>query len=244
MGDLVDALVRELEGRASLRPHAAAVALERAGSCFRVRCEPGGSCQAEAVVLATPPHVAARLLAGLAGGPLPDLDLRLDSLVSVSLALGTDQLAFPEDVSGIVCRGDAWRGLRACTVASAKFPGRAALGAVLLRAFFRPEPGAPDRSDRAWAALAWELLAPPLGAIGSPGEGWVARWPDAIPRFGPGHRAAVAAWRAAAARLGPIALAGAGFDPAGVDGAVGSAAGAAELVVGCRSGPLARAGGA
>jgi oxygen-dependent protoporphyrinogen oxidase len=232
MGDLIDALVAGLSGRARLlrgahmttfRPEGGAWRLEHAGSVDII---------AEAVVLAVPAREAAALLAPLTGDALPGLRVPSGSTVAVTLAFPSRAVTHPLDASGLVVEGGGREGLQACTFSSSKFPGRAPAGWCLVRAFFTPEPPAMEDTDDAWCARARRVLAPVLGIAGSPGARWVSRWPTPRSRGGEGHAEAVRDLREHCRRQGIIECAGSAFDRAGIDGAVRSGLVAARCLDG------------
>ena len=96
---------------------------------------------------------------------------------------------------------------------------------MLLRAFFRPGPGLPlDAPDERWVDWAVQSLWPLLGITGAPARRWVARWPDAVPRYRADHAARVERARTALEGEAPgVELAGAPYRSAGVAGAIESA---------------------
>jgi oxygen-dependent protoporphyrinogen oxidase len=114
--------------------------------------------------------------------------------------------------------------VRACTYAWRKYPKRAPDGHALLRAFVGPADGDPG-------AIAHAELAPILGLVGAPLWTRAFHWPRGLPRYQRGHAERVAAVRERLARLAPLAIAGAGFDGAGVSACVRSGREAAKLVL-------------
>jgi oxygen-dependent protoporphyrinogen oxidase len=235
MGALVEALAGRLQSRVELRLDRRVRSLRPVGAGWRVESEDGLAAAGDAVVLAVPPAVVADLLEPLLARPLPPLDLRFDSLVTVSLAVGGEGLARRPGATGVVVEGNGWDGLRAVTFCSRKFPDRAPAGWELLRAFLAPRPTERDIGDPAWVERTTRLVARVTRGELAPTRARVDRWWDTIPRYGPSHRASVAAWREAAASLGPIGLAGAAFDRLGVDGAVRSGLAAARSATTCAS---------
>jgi len=74
-------------------------------------------------------------------------------------------------------------------------------------------------------------LARILGIGGSPLWSRAFSWPRGLPRYQSGHAGHVAAVRERLARLPPLAIAGAGFDGAGVSACVKSGRKAAQQMV-------------
>lgn len=138
----------------------------------------GQALEADAVVLATPAPVSARLL-GRAGGTLARVAYQ--RVATVGLAFRRDQVAHPLDGHGFVIPKS--ESVTACTWASSKFADRAPEGAVLLRAYLR----GPSGQDEALAASVAEQLRPLLGLRGEPVLSRVHRWENPVYRVGHGE---------------------------------------------------------
>jgi oxygen-dependent protoporphyrinogen oxidase len=215
MGELIAALDRS-------RHTMGVTAVTRTARGWRLAGGGGPSQEYDAVVVAVPAWRAAQLVAALDGPARGTLaDVRYHPSVSVSLAYAPGQIVHPLDAAGVVVAPGVASVLRACTFASSKFPGRAPAGHALLRAFLAPGPGDP-------AAAAHAALAPILGIAGAPLWSRLFEWRRGIPRYAPEHAERIAGARRRLARLGPIALAGAGYDGAGVSACVRSGRAAAR----------------
>jgi len=226
MADLVEALVARMgPPMGSIRPAQGVTGVAPATRGWRLSLTGGSTLEAEAVILALPAWIAARLVAA-AGVPAAR---RLDEVIyypttAVSLAYRGDQLATSLAGTGFVSAAE-WSGaVRACSYSWLKYPGRAPAGHALLRAFVGPVDGDPG-------AIAHTELAAILGLAGSPLWTRVFHWPRGLPRYKPGHAECVAAVRERLARLPPLAIAGAGFDGAGVSACVKSGREAAKRVM-------------
>lgn len=241
MEQLADALGARL-GRA-LRTGAAVTAIVPAPAGYRVRLDgPAGGAEldAAAVVVTTPAAVAARLTARLN----PPLAQRLAAAEATSSAVVTLGYAgidggFPAAGSGfLVPRGEGCR-LLACTWSSAKWPGRAPAGGLLLRAFIggRRHPHLPDRDDDDLLALVRDELARIPGfdfiRTGAPAVRRVQRWPDGTPLYRVGHREWLSRVRAACAATPGVWLAGAPYDGVGIPDCIRSARAAADAAAAC-----------
>jgi protoporphyrinogen oxidase len=183
----------------------------------------GGSAHdADAIVLALPAYTAGRLLeaAGAAHARALAETPYLPS-ITVSLAYRDTQLSRPLHGAGFVVESPEQ--LRACTYASFKFPGRAPQGYVLLRAYLPPQDGDPGQ-------IAHGHLATILGIRGEPLWSRAFHWNRGLPRYRPGHADRVAEVRHRLARLPPLAIAGAGYDGAGVSACVRSGREAGRLI--------------
>ena len=176
----------------------------------------------DALVLAVPTYAASRWLKqiGVQGADKLD-EVVYASSSTVSLAYRAEQIGRPLEGTGFV----ATPPLRACTYASSKYGGRAPDGHVLLRAFL-----APTRED--FATLAHAQLAAILNIRGEPLWSRVFHWTRGLPRYPERYALHLTALRDRFARLAPVAVAGAGYDGAGVSACVRSGRDAARVVLG------------
>jgi oxygen-dependent protoporphyrinogen oxidase len=138
VGSLVDALVdRVRSDGAILRARTAVRSLARSGSHWVIDVESEEPIRADAVLLAVPAHVAARIVGELDGALARDLAaIPYGSSATVFLAYRRADVAHPLDGVGFVVPRAIGRSVRAGTWVSSKWHGRAPDGHVLLRAFF------------------------------------------------------------------------------------------------------------
>ena len=224
MQDLIDALVGDLASRVTLRTRAAVRFVEPLGEGVRLMLGDGEE-RAAAVVVATPALPAAGLLEDAFGAPARALRAAaLSSSVTVSLAYQRSLIEHPLDASGFVMAENAQKdGFRACAFSSSKLPSRAPSSHALVRLFFRPNTEDLARlDDAAWRERAERSLGAVLPLRGPAEEGWVARWPDALPVFDAEQRSRVAALEQTLASS-RVRLAGSAFHGSGIDAAVRSA---------------------
>ena len=223
MVEVVEALVARLTPRLRTTQGVTAVAPAQRG--WRLSFTGASSLDAEAIILAVPAWVAARLLAGLGVSAARALDtvLYLPS-ITVSLAYRADQVPATLEGAGCVAAPDSGSAVRACTYAWRKYPNRAPAGYALLRAFVGPVDGDP-------AAIAHAELAAVLGIGGDPLWARAFHWPRGLPRYPHGHADRVAAVRNRLAGRAPLAIAGAGFDGAGVSACVKSGREAGRVIL-------------
>jgi oxygen-dependent protoporphyrinogen oxidase len=187
---------------------------------------------ARAVVLATPSHVAARLLertdpimAGLCAA-IPYV-----STVSIALAWPRARVGHPLAGSGfVVAHQHSQLRISACTWVSSKWEDRAPPGMVLLRAFLggATDSSALDETDDALVAIAARDLSSVLGISGPPQLVTVHRWKDAGAQHNVGHAARLDRMTRQLERLPGLFVAGSGFRSIGVPDCIadGRAAGA------------------
>jgi oxygen-dependent protoporphyrinogen oxidase len=224
MADPVDALAQRLAG--TLRFAQGVAGLVPKGPRWRVAITGGSAHDVDGVILALPAYSAGRLLeaVGVAGGRALG-DVVYTPSITVSLAYRAEQMKGPLQGAGFVVASPLQ--LRACTYASQKFPDRAPDGHVLLRAYLAPIDGDP-------ALAAHAQLAEILGIRGEPLWSRVFYWNRGLPRYRVHHAQHVATVRRRLSRLPPLAIAGAGYDGAGVSACVRSGREAARLIAQAR----------
>lgn len=221
-GEGMDRLVRALTGSS------VHIAMETAVRSLRIVhgkwvVESNEDCtEVDAIILA----VSIRQLAAIVRRLLPNAANLAESCpakssVTVSLAFPRSAVTHHLAATGFIIQGrpsiELVGGLLACSFSSEKFAGRAPDGQVLLRAFYRPGAECPlGDTDDHWIERAATDLGRPLGITVSPLHGWLARWPDAIPRPLEVHRPRVEDVASQLQRLGPLQLAGAAVHGAGV----------------------------
>ncbi|HYT83965.1 MAG TPA: FAD-dependent oxidoreductase [Gemmatimonadales bacterium] len=230
MAEPVAALAQRLA--ASLRFAQGVAGIIPDGKRWRIAITGGSAHEADGVVLALPAFAAGRLLEGVGvahGRALAEVVYAPS--ITVSLAYRTEQVGNRLDGAGFVVDPDVVGArhvvplqIRACTYASQKFPGRAPHGHVLLRAYLPPLDGDP-------ATAAHAQLAAILGIRGEPLWSRVFYWDRGLPRYRAHHAEQVAAVRRRLSRLPPIAIAGAGYDGAGMSACVRSGREAARLML-------------
>jgi len=229
MGSLVDAIVARLA--ADVRLGAGVVSLERAGTRYVARLDDGARIEADVVVVACPAPAAARALADLvplASAALGTLTYR--GTAAVSLAYAASQLPAPLAGHGFVVPEGALS-IAACTWTSAKWPGRAPAGMVLVRATVRDE-RLLAAADDVLVDAAHDALARAMGIVGRPTLARVARWAGAMPRYTVGHLDRLAAAERALAAQPGLALAGAAYRGSGLPDCIAQGEAAVARLVG------------
>jgi protoporphyrinogen oxidase len=208
MAELVGGLAAAV--RPALRLGLGVSGISLADGGFRLSITGGSVVMAAALLLALPAWRAAQLLRSVAPAVAETLAaVRYFPSLTVSLAYRAEQVGKPLEGTGFVAKPDTRAPLRACTYASVKFAGRAPAGQVLLRAFLSPVSEEP-------AAVATQALAPILRIKGEPAWSRTYEWPRGIPFYGMDHAVRIGEVRRRLAGLRTLALAGAGYDGAGV----------------------------
>ncbi len=223
MQEPVTALSQQLAG--VLRFAQGVAGLAHTGKGWRVMVTGGSAHDADAVVLALPAYAAGRLLEAVGVTHARALaQVVYVPSITVSLAYRADQVMRPLHGAGFVADPQhASARIRACTYSSKKFPGRAPDGYVLLRAYLPLLDGDP-------AGPAHAQLAEILGIRGAPLWSRAFYWTRGLPRYRAHHRAYLDEVRHRLTRLPPIAIAGAGYDGAGVSACVRSGRAAGRLI--------------
>jgi oxygen-dependent protoporphyrinogen oxidase len=192
---------------------------------------------ADAVVLALPACVSARLLADVlpvAAGELATIEQA--SVAIVTLVLPTSAVRRPLRGSGFLVPAVDRRLIKAVTYSSAKWDwtDRAAGGALVLRASVGRlgETAELAHDDAELTRLVRADLERATGLRGEPAGSAVTRWGGALPQYAVGHLERVARVRAAVASVPGLAVCGAAYDGIGIAACIASARQAAAAVLG------------
>ncbi len=226
LGQMVDALLHRLEG-VDLRLQARVTrVVPAAGNGWQVHLANGDTLPADAVVIATPAHVAAALLADV-DPTLADALAAIPyaSTVTVSLAYRREDVPHPLNGYGFVVPRVEGRPLLACTWTSSKFPHRAPAGFALFRCFLgrAGEDAVIDWPEEAIVAQVREELRAIMGLTAAPVRVWVFRWPRALPQYTVGHLERLRRIEARLADLPGLFLLGNAYRGVGVPDCVAAA---------------------
>ncbi|MFE3544425.1 protoporphyrinogen oxidase [Nocardia sp. NPDC059177] len=185
----------------------------------------------DAVVLATPAPVTARLLhyvapeAAAAAG-----EIELSSSALVALALPRDTV-LPDNSGILVASGEPLRA-KAFTLSSRKWPHLAERDVALVRASFGRfgDDSLLSWSDDDLVAAAVADLSTVTGIPITPVASAVQRWPGGLPQYAPGHTTRIATLESAIAPLDGLAVAGAYLHGVGVPACVATGTAAADRI--------------
>lgn len=242
MASLVTRLSEALDGRAvEVRT---GVVVRRIGRAARWEIDTdGGHVEADAVVLATPAPVTARLLAPVdadAAGVLAAIETA--DVAVVTMRFADDAVSQPLEGTGFLVPRIEGTVVTACTWLTSKWPHLRRPGDVLVRA------SAGRAGDERAAGLADDELATVVGAelasmtgLRGAQETVVTRWPGAFPQYAPGHPGRVAAVEAALSEVPGLALAGAALHGVGIPACIGSGRRAGRAALASLSPPPDRA---
>ncbi len=192
----------------------------------------------DAVILAVPSHVAARLLAPLEvelGRLLGGIEHSGTAIVSV--AYRRDQIAHPLGGMGVVVPAIEDSPILACSFSSQKYTHRAPEGKVLLRVFAGGAQRAElaEMEDARLVPLVLGELDRLLGIEGNPLYTTTAHWPGTMPQYHVGHKQRVAEIATRTEKYAGLALAGNAFHGVGIPHCIHSGELAAERVLGAQT---------
>lgn len=231
--DGMSRLVRELENVLGDRivRGAPVTCIERDGAAWVV-----DGARADAVVLATPAYVSARLLADLAPRVSAELaSIDYAGVALVSMAFARDAIRVPLDASGFLVPKPEGRTLTACSWSSTKWAHLDRGANAILRAstgHYGNETALALDDDALVAAMLGELNEI-MGISREPVEIRISRWPASFPQYAPGHVARVDALERALADEAPgLRVTGAAYRGIGIPALVRAARGTAEAVRG------------
>lgn len=187
----------------------------------------------DAVILAVPAFVAARLLAD----GLSELAAELNRIEYASTAVVASghrlaDIAHPLDAFGLVIPQLERRQILAVSFTSRKFPGRAPDGRVLLRTFVGGalQPQLYELDDAAILNLVAQELKELLGVVWQPDFAVVLRHTRAMPQFHVGHLDRVARIEEVLSRSPGLAVAGNFLRGVGIPDSIASGESAAKGV--------------
>ena len=215
---LVEALASRL-GDGDVRLDSAARLVTRIGEGYRVDLVDGQSIEADAVVLATPAFVTARLLTDVSSdvatvlGEIPYVDV-----ATIWLAYPRSAVQRPLDGTGFLVPPEEGKLLVGCTWSSAKWPQLADDDIVLIRCMVG------RRGDTRWLSMdddtlygaVQDELAESMGLTAEPLEKRIHRWPKAMPQYLVGHQDRLDVLDSALRHLPGLYLTGAGYRGVGL----------------------------
>ncbi|MEV0240989.1 protoporphyrinogen oxidase [Streptomyces sp. NPDC050674] len=192
--------------------------------------------RADAVVVAAPAPVAARLLRAKTPGAAAELDaVEYASMALVTLAYRRSETALP-DGSGFLVPPVDGRTIKASTFASRKWGWIAEENPdlVVLRTSVGRygETEILRRDDSELVEVSRDDLKAATGLDATPVATRVTRWDDGLPQYPVGHHARVARIREHVARLPGLAVCGAPYDGVGIPACIASAYAAVDQIHG------------
>jgi protoporphyrinogen/coproporphyrinogen III oxidase len=230
MQAFVDALEKPLHGRIHTRSVVSTLEGDEHGYRVEVR---GAIKQYDAIVVALPSHMAARVLATFDPALSSELGaIEYGSAATVTLRWKAADIPHPMNAFGFVVPVVEHRGIIASTWASVKYEGRAPDGSALIRVFVGGHRGQHlvEYDDKELIALARRELEALIGVRAEPEWTLVKRYIHAMPQYHLGHLARVAKIEARAEAHPRFALAGNAYRGVGIPDAVRSGEEAARRI--------------
>jgi len=238
LSGLIDTIAARLpEG--VVRLNTSVDAVQRTGDGWRLRLSTGESDTFHAIILATPSHVAARLLEPIDAELAADIgSITHSGTAIVSLGYDRRQIGHPLDGMGAVVPAIEKSPILACSFSSQKYAHRAPEGKVLLRVFVggarRPELAEMD--DERLLPLVAEQLGRLLRIDGDPVYSNTAHWPGTMPQYHVGHKQLVARIESRLAGLPSLELTGNAFHGVGIPDCIHGGEQAAQRIAVAASG--------
>ena len=231
MQQMVDALVSHLEPHA-LRPGAEVCRVEFNGHEWLL-VTAGGAQAFDAVIFATPAHVASTLLRDTDTALAEDLGgISYSSSVTTNLIYRRAEIARRDPGFGFLVPRSEGRRMLACTFVHHKFPHRAPDDLAIVRGFLGGlrDPQAVELDEQEIVGTIRRELREITGIAAEPLAVRVYRWRRAMSQPSPGHLERIARIEARLAQLPGLALAGNYFRGIGVPDCVRTGQEAARKV--------------
>jgi oxygen-dependent protoporphyrinogen oxidase len=200
---------------------------------WKIKTDQNETIIADALCLALPAYVSARLLSSVDTRLASELEgISYASSATINLAYKRDDIPHPLDGFGFVVPFVEKRTVMACTFSSVKFPGRAPQGHALLRAFVGGalQPQLINLSTDQLISTAREDLRVLLGIERAPLFAEVTKWERSMPQYHVGHLERVERIEERLASLPGLTLAGNAYTGLGIPDCIRSGEAAAELL--------------
>ena len=235
---LTDKLAEQFSGsstRLNTPVKSVRLASENGSRRWVIVTDQGETINADAVCLALPAYISARLLSAVDKPLASELEqINYASSATINLAYQREDIPHALDGFGFVVPFIEKRTVMACTFSSVKFAGRAPEGHALLRAFVGGalQPEVFELSENEMLARVRSDLRDLLGIEREPLFAEVARWERSMPQYHLGHLERVGRIEERVASLPALALAGNAYTGLGIPNCVRSGESAAERLFG------------
>jgi len=187
--------------------------------------------EADAVCLALPSYIAAKMIADISPGLAKLLNqIKFASTATVNLGYRRSDIDHALNGFGFVVPFIEKRSVIACTFGSVKFAMRAPTNHVLLRAFVGGalQPEMLELDDREITKRVTEDLTELLGITGDPLFNDISRWSNSMPQYEVDHLSRIESIERELASLKGLTLAGNSYRGAGIPDCIRSGEKAAE----------------
>jgi oxygen-dependent protoporphyrinogen oxidase len=202
---------------------------------WKIKTDQNETIVADAVCIALPAYVSARLLSSVDTRLASELEgISYASSATINLAYKREDIPHPLDGFGFVVPFIEKRTVMACTFSSVKFAGRAPQGHALLRAFVGGalQPQLINLTTDQLISTAREDLRVLLGIERAPLFAEVTKWERSMPQYHVGHLARVGRIEERLASLPGLTLAGNAYTGLGIPDCIRSGEVAADRIVG------------
>jgi protoporphyrinogen/coproporphyrinogen III oxidase len=234
LGELIKGLHQRLADQVTIKNNTAVESVTRDKNGGYTLGLPDGYFTSDAVVIAGPAHVAAKLVK-----PLDQvLSYKLATIpytgvATINMAWHNSQIPRMPVGAGFVVPAVEGRTLLACTFAHHKYAGRAPQDHVLLRGFVGGglHEAVLERDDRSIIDGVLRDLRDLLGVQGTPLFTTVHRWPKTMAQYVLGHTETVQVIRAREHAFPGFALVGNGYEGVGIPDIAAQAELAAERII-------------
>ena len=201
---------------------------------WKVRTNSNDTLSADAVCLALPGHISARLLHHVDAQLASELnDISYASSATINLAYRRADIPHRLDGFGFVVPFIEKRSLIACTFSSVKFAGRAPEGCALLRAFVGGalQPDMLTLSEADLISRVRDDLHDLLGIERPPLFSELTKWEHSMPQYHVGHLERVRRIQERVALLPHLTLAGNAYSGLGIPDCINSGETAADQLI-------------
>jgi protoporphyrinogen/coproporphyrinogen III oxidase len=209
-------------------------ALSAGSPKWKIKTDQDELLNADAVCIALPAYISARLLSGVDAQLASDLnEIPYASSATINLGFKRSDIPHPLNGFGFVVPFIEKRSLIACTFSSVKFPGRAPQGHALLRVFVGGalQPEMFDLSGDEMLSRACADLRDLLGIERAPLFAEVSKWERSMPQYNLGHLAKIERIQKRASSLPGFTLAGNAYSGLGIPDCIRSGEAAADQLV-------------
>lgn len=230
MAVLVNELHKRIQNHVNIHAETSAAQIRFSDGEWVVTAEDGREFRADAVCLALPVHVQARLLQETDVPLAAKLgEIELTSSITMNLVYAEESFKRRPQGFGFVVPENEKSALIGCTFSSLKFKGRAPEEKVLLRAFVRSD--LMDTPDQELAVSVHGELSRLLGINSRPAHYEVNRYRRVMPQYHVGHRSRIDAVEEMTARHAGLFLAGNAFDGVGIPDCIHRSENQAERIL-------------
>jgi oxygen-dependent protoporphyrinogen oxidase len=233
LSSLVQAIAARLP-KDAVRLNTLVAGVGRCGDQWRVQTTGSAGENFDAVILATPSSVTAKLLEPTDATAAADLaSITHSGTAILSLGFAVEQIGHPLNGMGMVVPSIERSPILACSFSSRKYPHRTPPGKELLRVFVggARHPELAEMADGELLPMVLKEIRKLFRIEGDPCYCNIAHWPRTMPQYHVGHKELIARIESRVALLPHLALAGNAYHGVGLPDCIHSGETAAEGVL-------------